>query len=229
MPDAGGVGALTTYTKVLNFVPLIYVAGGFVAVAAAQGGWTLRLAVAVAWIYLVPPILARLVMLASGRPYGRGLRQPDRAYKTWWLIFQLQVVHNRLPWLDELLRLVPGLYSLWLRLWGSRASAMVYWGPGVRILDRGLVEVHAGAVLGVESALAGHAGRIDADGAYVVDVAPAVVEEGAILGARSGVGPGGRVRAGAMLPAARGVRPFAQWPPAGKTTGDVRSHEGGEA
>lgn len=204
--------ALTGFTLAMNYLPLIYAAGGIAVVTMAVQGGSARFFAALAWVYLLPPLLARLASLLFGAPEGRALVQTDRAFKVWWFQFQMQVVLNRFPFLDELLRLVPGLYSLWLGLWGSRVSPLAYWGPGVRVLDRGLVEVGRGAVLGAESALAGHAGTIAADGRHVVDIAPAVVEAEAILGARSGLGPGARVLAGAMLPAGRGLKPFAVWP-----------------
>lgn len=207
--------ALSGYTLALNYLPLAYVLAGLCTALTFAHSAAARAGVAALWIYLVPPLVSRLASLIAGPPHGRGLGQHDAAYKVWWLQFQMQVVLNRLPWLDELLRLVPGLYALWLGLWGSKVSPFAYWGPGARVLDRGLIEVGPGAVLGAESALAGHAGTLTADGHYVLDIAPAVVEAGAILGARSGVGPGGRVTAGTMLPAGRGVKPFAVWPRTG--------------
>lgn len=215
--------ALTGYTLALNYLPLVFVLAGVWAVLSLAECAPGRLAIAAAWIYLVPPVVARTAALIYGQPAGRSLTQHDRAYKVWWLQFQMQVIHNRLPFLDELLRLVPGLYAFWLGLWGSKVSPFAYWGPGVRVLDRGLVAVGPGAVLGAESALAGHAGTLATGGRYVIDIAPAIVEAGAILGARSGIGPGGRVKAGSLLPAGRGVKPFTEWPRAEAPDPSVRS------
>ena len=57
---------------------------------------------------------------------------------------QLQVLYSAFP----ALRLVPGLYSAWLRLWGSRVGRAVYWTPQVKITDRGLLKVGDGVVFG---------------------------------------------------------------------------------
>ena len=71
---------------------------------------------------------------------------------------------NRLPWIEEILRLVPGLYALWIFLWGGRVSPLVYWAPGSLVIDRPLVIVEAGAVIGMGAGLAGHAGTLAPDG-----------------------------------------------------------------
>ena len=65
------------------------------------------------------------------------------------------MVFNRLPWLEEILRLMPGLYALWLFLWGGRVSPLVYWAPGSLVIDRPLVIVERGAVIGAGAGLVG--------------------------------------------------------------------------
>ena len=44
--------------------------------------------------------------------------------------------------------MVPGLDFLWLRAWGSRVSSLVYWAPGLQILDRGYVDIGDMVVFG---------------------------------------------------------------------------------
>ena len=166
---------------------------------------------ALAWLYLVPPLVCRSTLLLFGRPQGRSLTQETRAYKVWWFTAQWQVVFNRLPWLEELLRLVPGLYALWIRLWGGRVSPWAYWGPGSIVVDRYLVIVEAGAVIGMGAGLTGHIATLAADGTYTVDVAAPRVGQGAIMGTRSGLGPGAELAAHQVLPAGRMIPPFVRW------------------
>lgn len=202
--------APTRFTIAINYLPLAFiVAGALIAVAVPGAGW--RAAFALAWLYLVPPLLTRAVLAVYGRPYGQGLDQHARAYKVWWVLSQFQVIFSRLPWLEELLRFVPGAYAAWLNLWGSRVSPFAYWGPGARVVDRYLVVVERGAVMGTGSGITGHIGTVTADGTYRVDVAPATVAAGAILGANSGIGPGCRVERNELLPAGRLLQPFAVW------------------
>ncbi len=98
-------------------------------------------------LYLLPPLLSRLVKGASGLQEGR-IPLGSPAFFAWWAQSNLQVLFSRLPFLEEVLRMVPGLYGLWLRAWGARASTRAYWAPGLRILDRGYVEVGDMVVFG---------------------------------------------------------------------------------
>ena len=195
----------------LNCVPLVHLAlGAAVAFGYCEAAGS-RSAFLLAWIYLVPPLLARLTLSLFGRPQGR-LTQDMRAYRVWWFLTQLQTLFNRLPMLEECLRLAPGLYPAWIRLWGGRLSPFAYVGPGVLITDRYLVRVERGAVLGWMSALAGHMAVRDEAGRFVVVAAAPIVEAEAILGGGAGLGPGARLSARHMLPAGRRVAPFDVWP-----------------
>jgi hypothetical protein len=125
----------------LGFVPLLHASASvapIVLVLFGRPGWWLAL-VPLA-LYLVPPLLVRLVTWR--RPFATGLVDlSSPAFLQWWFTAQCQTVFARLPILEELLRLVPALYSAWLRLWGSKVGGLVYWAPGVSILDRALLDV----------------------------------------------------------------------------------------
>jgi hypothetical protein len=198
----------------MNLVPLVWLAlGGWLvwSLAQADAEWLLA---ALGWIYLVPPLLGRLLLAACGRPVGT-FTQEQRGYRVWWVMTQLQMPYNRLPFLEELLRLVPGLYPLWIALWGGSVSPFAYVAPGVVITDRYLVRVERRVVLGFRSTLAGHMVVRGEHGRWQLVTAPPVVEELALLGGDTGLGPGARVRSGAMLPYGRKLGPFSQWPRAG--------------
>ncbi len=202
---------LTAYTKAMNLFPVCFVAAGagLVLSIAPFGG---KIGCAVIWIYLVPPLTCRCVLAVWGEPYGRNLTQDTNAYKIWWFLVQVQVLHNRFPALEELLRLAPGLYAAWIWLWGGNVSPMAYWGPGSRVSDRYLVKVDRHAVIGTQAGLAGHMGTVDAQGCFRVDIAAPHVGAGAIVGARGGLGPGATLAAGTMLPPARLLPSFSHWP-----------------
>src|SRR5262245_36743965 len=102
-------GRVTTFTLALNYLPLVQLVAGAAVVTWLWRSPGARLAAFAAWVYLVPPCACHATLWLFGRPHGRGLTQDSRAYKVWWFTHQWQVVFNRLPWLDELLRLVPGL------------------------------------------------------------------------------------------------------------------------
>jgi hypothetical protein len=193
-----------------NYYPIAFVAAGALAVAATAVRPAARLGLALAWCYLLPPLLGRLLLGAFGRP--RGPAPPDsRAYRTWWLLTQIQMVFNRIPILEELLRLVPGAYALWLNLWGSRVSPFAYWAPGALVTDRYALRVGRGAVLGTRSLIGAHVVTRDADGGYVLIAAPLTIGAGSIVGALAAVGPGCHVYDNETLPGGQLLAPFTAW------------------
>lgn len=195
----------------LNVLPLVHLASGVGLVFGLCDTVASGLITSIAWIYLLPPVASRLILTAFGRPQGE-LSQDMTAYRVWWVLTQWQILFNRLPFLEELLRLVPGLYSAWIRLWGGNLSPRAYVGPGVRITDRHAIYVGHGAILGMKAILSGHLVLRNEDGRWLVLAAAPIVEAEAILGGDTKLGPGAVLRAGEMLPTGRFVRPFDEWP-----------------
>lgn len=214
MTDARRLERPDGFSLALNYVPLLHVASGFAVGFATLSTAGTRLACLALWLYLLPPVVSRITLAAFGRPTGRATLQ-TRDYRVWWFLTQWQMVFNRLPWLEEVLRLVPGLYPLWIGLWGGRLSQFAYVSPGVRITDRYLVDVGRGAILGMKCTLAGHIAVRDDSGSFVVLIGTPTVEAEAIVGGEAGLGPGATLRAGHMLPAGRRVAPFGEWPRGG--------------
>ena len=196
----------------LNVLPFALIAiGAALALRLADGG--AALAFFLAWLYLAPAALGGLVTRLWPTPTGTfGLTDPG--YRHWWLMLQLQLPFNRLPFLEEALRLVPGLYPAWIHLWGGHLSSKSFVGPGVMIGDRHLIRVGPRAVLGARAGFAGHIAFRDAAGRWRVTVAPCDVGADAIVGGDAGMGPGAVLADGATLPAARHLGPHKRWPPA---------------
>ncbi len=195
------------YMLILNYVtPLYLLAGALLLGLAARTPVELVL-LALAWIYLVPPLLCRLTLAAFGRPHGT-LTPAHPKFTLWWFLTQLQIPYNRLPWLEELLRLMPGLYNLWLRLWGARISLTAYWSPEAIVADRYLLEVGPGAILGGRSRIGGHVMQVEPDGTMKLIVASVRIDAGAMVGMNAAVGPGCHVHAHETVPAGRLLKPF---------------------
>jgi hypothetical protein len=211
MTDVESLEKPGAFSLALNFVPLLHLASGALLTFVVFDAPAARLGFALGWLYLVPPVLARLALGLAGRPSGT-LTTDAPGYAVWWFLTQLQLLFNRVSWLEELLRLVPGLYALWIALWGGRLSPFAFVGPGVVITDRYMVDVRKGAVLGMNSKLAGHLVARDARGRYQIIVGVPRVEGQAILGGEAALGPGATLRAGHVLPAGRYVAPYGEWP-----------------
>lgn len=159
-------------------------------------GWHLLLPLAVVYLYPVAAfrLLNRFLPLEEGR-----FELTEPRYNRWWGSHQFQLIYFACPWLEALLRTVPGLYSAWLRLWGARIGKGVYWTPNVEIDDRPLVEIGDRVIIGHRLHLISHVilpykGRL---GLYVKAIK---IGDGAFLGAGSRLGPGVEVAAGTTLP-----------------------------
>jgi len=198
---------LPRYMLLFNyFTPLYLLAGALLLGLYARTPVEIVL-VALAWVYLVPPALCRLTLAAFGRPLGT-LTPADPKFALWWFLTQLQILYNRLPWLEELLRLMPGLYNLWLKLWGGRISLTVYWSPEAIVADRYLLDVGPRVILGGRSRIGGHVMQTEPDGTLRLIVAPVRIDAGAMVGMNAAVGPGCHVHANETVPAGRLLKPF---------------------
>ncbi|MEN8180719.1 MAG: hypothetical protein ABFS39_19150 [Pseudomonadota bacterium] len=190
-----------------NFLPMLLIGVMFAASQVLAEGLLAGLGLFTALLYTVPPLLGRLLILLFGKPQGRGIPQHSRAFRVWWLLLQLQMPFNRLPWLEELLRLVPGLYPLWLNLWGARVHPATFWAPAARTLDRPYVETGYASVIGTDTLMSGHLARRE-NGRFLVDVDTIVIGAGAVIGARTSIGPGCVIGPGETLAATTRLAPY---------------------
>jgi len=165
---------------------------------AAWAAWERSVFGVLAVVYLVPLAAYRLLLLAH--PLAPGLSNlAERRFSPWWASHQVQLLYTAVPALEALLRLVPGLYSAWLRLWGGRIGRGVYWTPRMEVHDRGLLEIGDGVIFGHKVELYGHTimpkGR-----RLLLYSAPVTIGDGAFVGAGSRLAPGVVVEAGAVVP-----------------------------
>lgn len=190
-----------------NLLPLLHLLAA-VAVGVVAGGprgWLGAGAV----LYLLPPLAARLLTAACGRPAGR-YAPGEGPFLVWWTTLQLQTLFLRLPFLEELLRLVPGLYSAWLRLWGSKVGSRVYWSAGTVVLDRGYLHIGDGVVFGAGVRLNGHV-LAKEDGRLTLIVDTVRVGRGAAVGGYSLLTAGTEVAPGETLRACLLSPPYSKW------------------
>lgn len=166
---------------------------------------------AIGVLYLAPPLVCRATSLLLPMPDGR-FDIDSRELLLWWFYAQWQVIFNRFPALEELLRMVPGLYSTWLRLWGSKVGGLVYWAPGLVLLDRSCLRIGGRVVFGLGVTLSPHLLAPDAEGRRLeLLISPIILGGDSLIGGYSWLGPGSRVAAGEILPAYRKLRPFNTW------------------
>jgi hypothetical protein len=161
-------------------------------------------------LYLLPPLVVNLMTWIRPLPAGPvDLGSP--VFLHWWFTAQWQIVFARLPFLEELLRLIPGVYSMWLRLWGARIGSLVYWSPGVVILDRSLVRIGSRVVFGIGVRINPHVIAPDRDGSTRLFIAPVTVGDDVLVGGYSHLLAGCSVAAGEVTPPFRSLHAFSRW------------------
>jgi hypothetical protein len=195
----------------LGFLPALHVVSILAPVVWAIGWSAPRAAWLVPFmLYLLPPLVVRVVLWQWPLPAGL-VALSSRAFLRWWCTAQCQIVFSRLPWLEEVLRLIPGLYSAWLRLWGARVGSLVYWSPGVAVLDRSLLHVGDRVAVGAGARIVSHVVGVAPDGGAALLVAPVTIGADALIGAYSTLLPGCVIDAGEVTPPFRSVHAFSRW------------------
>lgn len=154
--------------------------------------------VILASIYLFPLACFRFMGLFYPIKEGKSDLAKDK-YSPWWGGHQIQLLFYVVPQFEAFLRVIPGAFSLWLRLWGSKVGKGVYWTPNVEIDDRSMVEIGNHALFGHKVELVSHVvgGKKGVFSLYSKNI---VIGDGAFVGAGSRLGPGSEVEAGCFLP-----------------------------
>lgn len=161
-----------------------------------------------AWLLVVPPIVVRLSPRVD---CDVDVETNSRLFLRWWFTSQWQVIFNRLPWIEEMIRLVPGLYSAWLRLWGAHIGKFVYWTPGLRILDRSLIDIGDRVMFGAGVKINPHIIMAGTDGKLVLKAATVRIGSDALVGGYSLLTSGCWIAAGETSPGMRPFPPFSGW------------------
>ena len=190
----------------LNLLPLAHVIFLIGLATVPFAGWPGRLAAVLAGLYLLPPLATRATFATLGVREG-SIPFGSRDFFVWWLSMQWQVVFCRFPALEEILRLVPGLYSNWLRLWGARIGRLTYWAPGTLILDRPFLSIGDDVVFGAGVRLNGHV--IVRDDSGEADLLLATIS----IGERAQIGGYSLLTAGTTITPDETTRAFLLSPP----------------
>ena len=186
----------------LNLVPLLHAAGSL---ACLLTPWPWLAPVV---LYLLPLVPGRL-LVASLRSVPPEIPLGSRDFIRWWASFQCQILFLRIPVLEEILRLIPGLYSLWLRGWGSRVGKLTYWAPQTIILDRGFLDIGDHVVFGAGVRLNPHV--IERDPEPTLRLARVKIGDDAMIGGYSLLTAGTEIAAGEATRAFLISPPFSRW------------------
>jgi hypothetical protein len=207
----------------MGFIPALHFLAFLAALVLPPRYGHPRLAwLSLAVLFVAPPLVVRTMTAFRPLPDGR-FDVNSGAFLAWWFSAQWQVIFNRLPFLEELLRLFPGLYSLWLRCWGARVGRLVYWSPGLVILDRPLLHVGDRVVFGAGVRVNAHVllpqgkqeGNGDGGGGTVgrmtLAVARVRIGSDVMVGGYSLLLAGATVADGQVTAPLRTLAPFTHW------------------
>lgn len=140
-------------------------------------------------IYGFPVLLFRLHNWICPLKVGEyDLMEP--VYSAWWGSHQFQLLFLAVPSLERILALIPGLFSSWLRLWGSDIGKGVHWSPTIEILDRGALVIGDYTVVGHACGFYPHYIRRNAVGKLVLYYNKITVGSQCLLGAKARFAPG---------------------------------------
>ena len=197
---------MTRLGRAMSLFPLLHVT--LVAVSALWFVASLSLLAGLAsvfFIYLFPLLCFRLHNKKF--PIKHGVSDLTKGYSPWYGAHMLQYLHLTFPVFERLLRLIPGAFSLWLRLWGSKVGNNVYWTAHLTLGDRSLLEIGDNCVFGYNIKITCHAIRPNKRDGLLLYVKPVVIKNHAFIGAESRFGPGVVLQAGAQLPVCSEVLP----------------------
>jgi len=187
--------------RLFSYFPLLMTAATFAAAgvfAQWPSAWSALLVLFV--VYLFPPMVLRILeRWAEIKP---GVACIDgRKFCPWLAAHHIQAFYDALPYLESLLRVIPGFYSAWLRMWGSRIGYGVEWPVRMDVLDRNLMDIGNRVVFSREVELAAHVRKKQEGAGSRVLVRQVRIGSYAFIGAGARIGPGASVPHNANVPA----------------------------
>jgi hypothetical protein len=187
--------------RLFSYFPLLITVAAFLALG-AFAAWPNGASAFLVFftIYLLPPMCQRIMLRWA--PMRQGVIAIDeRRFCSWLASHHIQAFYDALPYLESLLRVIPGFYSMWLRMWGSRIGYGVEWPVRMDVLDRDMMDIGNRVVFAREVELSAHV-RQKVEGAGLrVLVRSLRIGGHAFVGAGARIGPGAVVPANANIPA----------------------------
>lgn len=151
-------------------------------------------------IYLIPLVLWRVIKLKY--PLKKGISAigfKEEFGSPWIVAHRLQYNFITFAIFEKILILIPGLYSLWLRLWGSRIGKGVIWTPNLEVLDRTDLAVGDYCFIGDKSYFSSHF-IVRKNNKLILFYDSITVGSKSLIGAHCHLGPGAKVKDLEFLP-----------------------------
>ena len=191
---------------VFNYIPFFLFCGVVCTIWKFHNDFLLMLGIIAVIIYVIPPLITRLAFLVCP------LKETEyelfsKEYFVWWLTFCCQIIYLRLPFLEELIRIIPGLYSMWLRIfWGAKIGRLTFWAPGTKILERNFLNIGDNVVFAADTRINAH---VQTNSKLLI--APVTIEDNVVVGAYSLLTCGTVLKANQSTKAFLISPPFSVW------------------
>lgn len=124
----------------------------------------------------------------------------------WFVSYKIQQIYNTLPILEAILKLIPGAYSAWLRLWGAKIGNDVNWTLQSKILDRPFIHIGDRCLIGNEVYLSAHDIK-KKENQYLLYLQEVIIGSDVVLSLKSVVGPGAIIEDHAFISASSAILP----------------------
>lgn len=147
--------------------------------------------------YLLPLLTFRIMDAITPLRPGSAILVKEK-YHFWLFSLWIQSIYAMFPFLEKALMAVPGLYSLWLRAWGSKIGSAVFWNANVEVLDRSMLEIGNRVFFGNHAYLSPHVLKMKSDRAILL-LEPIKIGHGVVVGGFCRLGPGVEVADGVTL------------------------------
>ncbi|MEH2255467.1 DapH/DapD/GlmU-related protein [Nostoc sp.] len=197
---------MTVISTILLFFPtLVLMIIGTAIVYLAYSPNIFSILVVFLSIYGLPVLVYRLHEWVYPVREGISYLQ-SKEYSPWWGSHQIQVIYITISALEGVLRLIPGVFSCWLRLWGAKVGRDVYWTPSLEIADRSLLEIGDRVVIGHRVGIYSHIIKPRKQN-LMLYVKKVKIGSNVFVGAGSNLAPGVVIGDGSYLPAASNLYP----------------------
>lgn len=188
---------MTFLARLMRLFPIIHFLGFIINLYLGFTHGFFYLIIALFWLYILPLFLNQVHQLFF--PLKEDFQDLSlKEYSPWWGTHQLQFLFIVIPQFEQILHIFPGLFSLWLRCWGSRIGKNIYWTPRVEILDRGLVVIGNSVVLGHQILMSSHM-VTNIEGKPYLVIKKIRIGDRAFIGVDSQFGPGTTIEAKAKV------------------------------
>lgn len=190
------------FKRLLHFFPLItFLQMIFWGVTYIETHMAVYLLAAMATPYLFPLICYRILTfiypIKEGASY---IGINEKKFSPWLFSLRLQQIYIVFPIFERLLFFLPGIYAIWLRMWGSKIGKNVFFVPNIIVHDRGFLELGDNIVFGDRAYLSSHFLEVR-NGRFMVYLKKVTIGSNVFIGAMSHLGPGTKISPNTKVPA----------------------------